>query len=225
VPSCPTCGSTSRDRQIAHLLSMALFGNPRTIPSMPTSQHIRGVGLSDSNRLATRLCQKFNYINTFFDRAPELDITEVPDDLCSTYDFLISSDVFEHVAPPIARAFVGARRLLKPGGVFLLTTPYSMGVSTREHFPELHEYSIIEDQNQKILVNRTSDGREQVYRDLVFHGGDGATLEMRIFSLSDIQQLLHEAGFTYVKIWEEQHLPHGVYQVEPWARPISAIAA
>ena len=57
-----------------------------------------------------------------------------------TYDFILSSDVFEHVAPPVERAFEEAFRLLKPNGFLCITVP-SVADDTVEYYPDLHEYS------------------------------------------------------------------------------------
>lgn len=224
VKSCSNCGSTGRDRQLAHLLSDALFNSSLAISEMPIRKDIRGLGLSDSQRLATRLQERFDYQNTFYDQEPRLDISCVPEDLAGLFDFVISSDVFEHVAPPVSHAFLGARRLLKPGGHLLLTVPWGTCEATMEHFPNLYDYRIEQENREYVLFNRTLDGREEVHRNLVFHGGQGATLEMRIFSLSDVCSQLEAASFSDIKVWREDYLPHGVYQKEPWARPISAVA-
>ena len=47
----------------------------------------------------------------------------IPAALASTCDFVISSDVLEHVAPPYERALSNLLRLLKPGGLLVLTVP------------------------------------------------------------------------------------------------------
>ena len=82
----------------------------------------------------------------------------------------------------MSRAFANARRLLKPHGIFIFSVPYSLDQETLEHFPDLHDYRLVEKDGAWRLENRTSDGRRQVFSDLVFHGGPGSTLEMRLFS-------------------------------------------
>ncbi len=98
-------------------------------------------------------------------------------------DFIISSDVFEHVVPPVSRAFENVWKMLKPGGVFVLTVPYGAQRETVEHFPELNEFSIVERDGSFVLRNKTRTGVLQEFNDLVFHGGPRTTLEMRVFSL------------------------------------------
>ena len=127
------------------------------------------------------------------------------------YDFVVSSDVFEHVAPPVSRAFENVFHLLKPGGFFLLTVPFRSGSDTVEHFPELHDYSLVEVDGSYRLVNRTRDGVEQVYDNLVFHGGEGTTLEMRIFGESALKEHLGSAGFQTVTSYGGDHGKYGIY--------------
>jgi SAM-dependent methyltransferase len=143
VPSCPSCGSTVRTRGIIHLLTTELFGKSIALPDLPQRPDIAGIGLSDSEGYASRLAKKLDYCNTFLLAEPRVDIAGVPPELSARYDFLIASDVFEHVAPPVSRAFVNARRLLKPGGVFVFSVPFSLAPDTAEHFPELHDYRLV----------------------------------------------------------------------------------
>jgi hypothetical protein len=61
-----------------------------------------------------------------------------------------------------------------------------------------------------VLVNRTVDGRAQEFADLVFHGGPGATLEMRVFALDDLIENFVAAGFESPRIYEEDMAAFGV---------------
>ena len=92
-------------------------------------------------------------------------------------------------------AFANVCRLLKPNGVFVLTVPYSLENHTLERFPELHEYTVTRLGQTTVLVNRTRAGLLQVFDNLIFHFGGGATLEMREFSERDLMTMLAEAGF------------------------------
>jgi len=209
--SCPVCGSTVRMRAIVHLLSRELYGESLTLPDFPVRPDIRGMGLSDWEGYAVPLAHKLNYINTHYQQEPRLDITDIDPALSGTLDFLISSDVFEHVAPPVSIAFANAAKLLKPGGVMIFTVPYFASGATKEHFPDLHEYEISQKGGRYVLVNVTEDGRKQLYEDLVFHGGEGFTLEMRMFSRSSLLDAFSEAGFNKVKIHHEPDFIHGIY--------------
>src|SRR6266699_2252236 len=106
--SCAACGSNVRLRALIYLLSKELFGEAFPLPAFPRLTRVKGLGLSDQLSYASRLSGKFDYTNTFYDRQPHLDITEPHPDRHGTFDFILSSDVFEHVAPPVERAFVEA---------------------------------------------------------------------------------------------------------------------
>jgi SAM-dependent methyltransferase len=199
VSSCPECKSTPRVRSVVHVLSNALFGRSLALPEFPDRPELKGIGLTDWG-YDRGLAGKVEYRNTFYDHEPRLDITDPPEELCGTLDFLISSDVFEHVPPPVERAFEGAFRLLKPGGVFVLTVPYLLEGKTLEHFPTLHDWEL----RDGVLFNRTADGREEVFEDVRFHGGEGLTVEMRIFSHADVIRQLREAGFVEIEDWRER---------------------
>jgi GT2 family glycosyltransferase len=221
-PSCYRCGSTVRMRSIVHVLSTELFGKSLALPNFPVDKDIRGVGLSDSSVFADRVAAKLGYVNTFYHQEPRLDITDVPDHMRGTLDFIVSSDVFEHVPPPVSRAFSNARRLLKPGGVLILTVPYSLQEQTIEHFPDLHDWKVIEREGHYELHNQRSDGSLSTYDDLVFHGGPGQTLEMRLFSLEGIRRECRAAGLEPARVRNDTNLAFGVYWREFWSLPIVA---
>ena len=194
IASCRTCGSTLRFRAIVNGLSIGLFNQQIALPDFPLRREIKGIGLSDSQLYAERLARKFSYKNTFFHAPPQLDIADVEGAPFAELDFLIASDVFEHVRPPVADAFRNARRLLRRGGVFVFSVPYVPG-STKEHFPNLHEYFIERRQDHFVLSNRTVDGQLEQFESLVFHGGPGTTLEMRLFGFDDLVRHFKEAAF------------------------------
>jgi SAM-dependent methyltransferase len=195
-----------------------------TIPQLPQRRDLVGIGLSDSENYARRLSDKLSYTNTFFHKEPRLDIAAAPEDLTRRFDFIIASDVFEHVAPPVSRAFVNARRLLKPHGVLIFSVPYSLDPETREHFPDLHDYRLVEVDGAWRLENRTADGRTQVFTDLTFHGGPGSTLEMRLFSRAGLIRDFAAAHFAGVRIADESCLAYGIIWPEPWSVPMVAYA-
>jgi SAM-dependent methyltransferase len=213
-------------RAVVGLLSRELFGRALAIDDFPRRKDIRGIGLSDWEEYARRLAARMDYTNTYYHREPRLDIAEVPEPLAGRYDFLIASDVFEHVAPPVSRAFQGARRLLKPGGLLILTVPYAIEVShTREHFPSLHQWSLRQEADGWVLENRRRDGTEERFTDLVFHGGAGTTLEMRLFSEASLLAELREAGFDDVRVATDPMPGIGVTWPVSWSLPVVARAA
>jgi SAM-dependent methyltransferase len=210
--NCPECHSSARTRAVIHALSVALFGRPMPISEFPELP-LKGMGLSDWG-YDWRLAEKFAYRNTFYEKEPRLDISDPPEDLWGTLDFLIASDVFEHIAPPVEKGFEGVYRLLKPGGVFVVTVPYLRDDSKPhlERFPSLAEWEVVDFRGSPILVNRTDAGWE-VFDDLIFHGGNGVVLEMRHFSHASLLGYLREAGFQDVTDWRDCF---------EWANPVSA---
>jgi len=221
--TCSGCGSNVRMRALIYLLSAELFGSARPLPEFPKDKKIKGFGLSDDLLYAIPLAEKVDYTNTFYDRKPYLDITEPHPDQYGTYDFILSSDVFEHVAPPVERAFAEAFRLLKPHGFMCITVPSSAAdEDTIEYYPNLHDYSIVELGGEHVLVNRKPDRSIETYRDLEFHGGIGATLVMRQFSQRDMAHQLRDAGFSEVTFQADPAERFGIVFEGPWGRPLVA---
>lgn len=219
---CADCGSTVRLRAMIRLLSLGLFHRALAIDDFPQRPDLIGWGLSDWHGYAERLVAKLGYTNTFFHRDPRVDIVSVPPEARGTLDFLIASDVFEHVPPPVSRAFEGARALLKPDGIFVFSVPFSIKIdATEEHFPDLHDYALVEENGRQLLRNRTRDGRKQVYDQLKFHGGDGATLEMRKFELEGLKAELAGAGFA-TTLHGEDATEWGVVWTQGWSVPMLA---
>jgi SAM-dependent methyltransferase len=220
--SCDSCASTLRYRGVIHALSVSLFGKCLAIQDFPERPDIVGWGMTDWEAYAARLSKKFSYANTFYHTQPFLDITAISESDIGTLDFLISSDVFEHVSPPIMTSFANARRLLKPHGIFVLTVPYVLEGETIEHFPNLHDFVISGEGDDRTLINTTRDGNRETFSGLVFHGGAGSTLEMRVFTKESLLSNLSAAGFSQVSIFADPCFEHGVYFWEKWSLPIVA---
>ena len=220
--SCAHCGSSVRTRAMIHLLSMALFDESLAIDEFPVSPRLRGIGLSDWPGYANRLPHKLGYVNSYYHQEPKLDITAVPPQRFETCDFLISTDVFEHVLAPVSAAFEGAYALLKPGGVMIFSVPFTnRGHETLEHFDALHDFEVIEDADAYRLVNRRADGRVDTYRGLKFHGGPGATLEMRLFCRESLLSELRRAGFQ-VEFFDYPVEHRGIIWQQSWSVPLLA---
>lgn len=171
------------------------------------------------------LAERLDYQNTYFHEEPKLDITEISDEMAGSCDFLITTEVFEHVLSPVQRAFDGARRLLKPGGVMVLTVPFDdRAPATKEHFPQLNDFSIVKEDGQPRLYNTLPDGQTEVFDDLVFHGGPGSTLEMRLFGLDALIGHCRQAGFAQVDVANDDVPERGIAWSHPWSVPILARA-
>ena len=223
APTCTGCRSNVRMRALIYLLSKSLFGEPRALPDFPVNRRVKGFGLSDDNCYALSQAKKVDYTNTYYDRDPYLDLTAAHPELYGTYDFILSSDVFEHVAPPVERAFDEACRLLKPDGFLCITVPSSAAeVDTVEHYPDLHVYSILELGGEYVMINRKKDKSMAIHQNLEFHGGIGATLVMREFSQRDLATKLSGVGFSAVDYLRESVDLFGIQLAGNWSLPLVA---
>jgi SAM-dependent methyltransferase len=222
---CSGCRSSLRFRAIVLALSRALFGMDLKLCDFPSLESVRGLGLSDSDIYAGRLKKHFNYTNTFFDREPSFDLTRPDEKEFGKYDFVICSDVLEHVPQPLDVALRTLAGLLKPAGVLVLTAPYTLAEGTLEHFAGLHETGLAEINGKTVLVNRDADGRYQVFDQLVFHGGHGSTLERRVFSEADLRARFIAAGFSSVRFDAAGNREFGVVYSGPCSLPIVASRA
>jgi SAM-dependent methyltransferase len=188
---------------------MELFGKSLVIADFPYRPDIVGIGLSDWEGYGDRLATKLGYTNTFFHKEPRLDITCVDPARKNEYDFVISSDVFEHVCQPVSRAFKNANNLLKPGGILILSVPYVDG-ETREHFPEIQQFSVEERNSSWFLIGVTPDGRTKEFTDLTFHGGPGTTVECRLFGEDSLRRDCVDAGFDPPRIYRQEAAQFGI---------------
>jgi SAM-dependent methyltransferase len=211
-----------RVRAVIALLSQELLGIPMTLVEFPVLKSIRGIGMSDNRELAEKLAEKLDYTNTFYHQPPQFDVTKPdPSDL-GRYDFILSTEVMEHVPPPVEDAFANLCRMLKPEGLLVMTTPYQPGETTIEHFPELHDFTLASLREKTVLVNRRRDGSMEIFDDLFFHGGPGATIEMRVFREESLRNNLLRAGFSSVHFSTENVPEFGIEHAETWSLPIVA---
>ena len=223
IASCYGCGSTVRMRSIVHVLSMELFGESHILKDFPENKNIKGVGMSDWDGYANPLASKLDYTNTYFHQEPMLDVTDISKDEFETLNFIISSDVYEHVLYPVSRAFENTKNLLKNDGVFVFTVPYTKeGDETVEHFGELNDFEITKQNGTYVLKDIDKSGNEKIYNNLVFHGGPGTTLEMRVFCEKSMLNELKSAGFSDVKIYSDNYMEYGIYCDVDWSLPVAA---
>jgi SAM-dependent methyltransferase len=222
---CHICGSNVRFRSLAAVLTQRLCGKIKVLASMDSRFDLRGTGMSDHECYAGRLAEKFNYTNTYFHRKPLLDVTKPSEQWIDSSDFIISSDVFEHVAPPVQTAFDNLYSMLKPGGLVVFSVPFSLENESREHFPHLFDYTVREIAGKWVLRNVRQDGTIEEFDNLVFHGGPGTTLEMRLFSLSALTKHFELAGFSEFQVHSEPEFEYGIFWPNPWSVTISAIRA
>ena len=221
-PATCACGSNVRLRALIHLLSDELFGESLALPEFPKLKSIRGLGMSDQQGYASLLAEKFDYTNTYYDREPRMDFTASHPELYGTYDFILSADVLEHIAPPVERALDEVCRLLKPRGFFGITVFCNPSDNLREHFPGLHTYRTVALGDSTVLINRRADGELEIHDQLVFHGGSGATLEMREFGITSLKQKLLGSGFCEVHLLTEDIPRFGIHFDSDVSQPLIA---
>lgn len=198
LPSCSACRSNVRFRWLVHRLSLELFGRSIPLPEFPSSKSIKGIGLTDPQPLAVVLAERFTYCNTFLTTEPRLDIRRDPSPL-GELDFLIASEVLEHVESPVAHAFANAARLLGPSGVLLLTVPWVWDGDASSAIPELHDWRLGCEEGRYVIINRRPDGQFERFWDMAFDGSPGPSFgrtrehftELHDWRLSDDGGELH----------------------------------
>ena len=221
VVSCSACGSTPRFRAVVSVLSQELFGTQLPLPDFPRRTDLVGLGMSDWAGYARPLARRLSYTNTFLDRSPRLDVTQPHPQFGGTFDFIVASEVFEHVVAPVEKAFANTLEMLKPGGFLLLTVPFTLGARNKEHYPDLFDYQLMDFNGEKVLVNRTATGRWEVFEKPVFHGGEGLTLEMRVFCRDGLVHSLMQAGFGDIRFVGGAP-EFGARWPEPYSLPVVA---
>ncbi len=221
-PASCSCGSNVRSRALIHLLSLELFGHSLILTEFPKLKSIRGLGMTDKECYASILKDKFDYTNTQYDREPRFDFTESHPKLAGMYDFILSADVLEHVAPPVERVLDEVHSLLKPCGFFGITIFCNPQDDMREHFPELRQYRTVPLGDSTVLINRRADGTLEISDDLIFHGGSGATLEMREFGATELRRKLAAAGFHEFEFLTDNLPEIGVLFDEDVSQPLIA---
>lgn len=212
--ACQHCGSNIRFRALMFALSHHLYGKPIPLSDFFPDKNIKAMGLSDARHYADKLAALFDYTNFFYHTEPFLDICNIEAMTAGSYDLLITSDVYEHVPPPRHVAYVNSHHLLKPDGLLLLTVPYTMLPKTAEHFPDLHQFGFVKDKKGMLLVNRRRDQTIEVFDELTWHGGEGSTLELRVFAETDLLQILADAGFKDITIWHDDIPAYGILQAQ-----------
>lgn len=103
---------------------------------------------------------------------PRLNIRFDPSPL-GELDFLIASEVFEHVEPPVADAFRNAAAFLKNTGVLLLTVPWVWGGAPESAIPELYDWKLDKEGTRWLVLNRKSNGEVERFYDMVWDGRPG----------------------------------------------------
>lgn len=211
-------GSWVRARAIINALldSMNLFP---ILAFLNPDKNIRGFGISDDARYANLLSEKFSFKNTFFHTEPRLDLMRFdPNFGDDIYDFCICTDVLEHVIGDWREALQNIYRYLKPGGILILSAPWSNSLQTTiEHYPSAIDYkSHFVDGVYDHTTISYNDGTTAAAPNPIFHGGPGNTLEMRFFALGEILSAAAKIGFSKFNTYDFNY-PHFGIVAEPEA--------
>jgi SAM-dependent methyltransferase len=211
IASCEGCGSTPRFRGLMMALSERLYRARQKMSDFPVNKGIRGLGMSEWDGYGSRLVEKFDFVNTHYHMEPKLDITQYSGVEYSDLDFVICTEVFEHIQRPLDVAFRNLYNLLKPGGSLIFSAPYVDAERTIEHYPDLCNFEILQFKGRQLVLNQTASGAYQVYDKPVFHGGPGTVLEMRVFCERDLVNGLRDAGFADLRVYYTPDLSLGYY--------------
>ena len=193
-PASCACGSNVRVRALIHLLSVELFGHSIVLADFPVMKSIRGLGMTDKACYADVLASKFDYKNTHYDREPRLDFTEHHPELIQSVRLYPFGGCDRACRRAVERTLEEPFSLLNARGILGMTIYCNPVDSMREHFPELNVYKVVQLGEKPVLINRRHDGGLEVTDDLIFHGGSGATLEMREFGITGLQSKLRKTG-------------------------------
>jgi SAM-dependent methyltransferase len=203
---CSNCGSNVRFRAIWYLLKKYVFQI-----NIDKPEKIVGIGLSDADLYANKLSKMLSYKNTYFHQKPFLDITDSWSAAKYTdLDFVICSDVLEHVDAPVANAFKNLSRMVKESGYLIFSVPYvtdAISQQTIEHFVQHKESRVAFEDGREYLIT----DKDIAYANLCWHGGPGSVLERRVFAEAAVRQHLAENGFVIQEVGDgiaEQGIIH-----------------
>jgi hypothetical protein len=154
---------------------MELFGGSIPLPQFPLNKSVAGLGLTDCHSISSILEQRLAYRNTYLHQEPRFDLTCDPSPV-GPLDFLIASEVLEHVEPPVGRAFRQAAAILKPSGFVLLTVPWIFDGRPQGELPELHDWKFSWQDDSWMIVNRRPNGETEFFPRIAVDGGPGVCL-------------------------------------------------
>lgn len=204
---CSVCSSVWRTRAVGHCVSIGVGKVGVPLHNLDPDWSLRGLGIGDSVDLASSLSTKFNYTNTHLNDFPKLDLTAIAEELNGYFDFVVCSEILEHVLPPVDLALQNLFRLLKPGGFTVISVPllrvtnrvyvsnngdldFAASVNTIEYYPDLTSCKMIRGEfhwetNQGKFIDHNPE----------LHGGGDDVIAFRLWSLMDLQARLKLLGF------------------------------
>ena len=192
--NCRSCGSTWRARSVT-LNLLAGLGYPIVrFDSIKSDWSRIGLGISDDINVASRVATKFFYSNSYYDVFPLLDIRKVPSVAKRAFEFVICSDVLEHIDTGLDFAVEGIASMLKPNGFAVISVPILVDQANLEFYPNLSTFEIL---NGEVHWTDTN-GEKMVDTNPEFHGGRGQNLAFRQFTDDSITSTLLNNGFSKI---------------------------
>ncbi|HLX12452.1 MAG TPA: class I SAM-dependent methyltransferase, partial [Bacteroidota bacterium] len=181
---CTNCSSSSRLRAIVYVIGAQFSLNDQPLVAWKPMKNVRILESSGRGPYPPMLKERFDYYNTEYNPNSELmrkPFTEYADFMnlaydADTFDIVIASDVFEHVRED-EKGFREIFRVLKPGGIFILTVPYH------------HEWPQTE-------IRVKIEGDKEIHLlPPEYHGGGGQTLAYRTYG-RDLMTRLRSFGYS-----------------------------
>lgn len=188
---CRKCKSTWRARAVALAVLHGLGYESKKFQAIAPDWSRIGLGISDDITLSSKLSTKFSYSNSYFDTYPYLDIREIPFRAKNQFEFVVCSDVLEHIDIDLPSAISGLRSLLKVNGFLVASVPIIKDAKHKDFYPSMQTFTIIDDS-----VHWTDgQGGGHIDHNPEFHGGRGQNLAFRQFSNESFSSALNQAGF------------------------------
>jgi hypothetical protein len=169
------------------------MGSVASVAAAPKDWSRIGIGLDEHESIFATFPTRWRFINTHLEGFPRLDLRSLEPTQRGSAEFVICSDVLEHVLPPASDAAVGLRELLKPQGFAVVSVPTgAFEGETKEWYPDLAKINALS-RDEFEWVDGDGDLRRDTHP--TFHGGTGLTLEFRVFTDASIRALLESVGF------------------------------
>jgi hypothetical protein len=209
----------SRNRALWYILSHYLFGKLVILNNVPQNKAIRGLGINDSN-YSKYLSMAFDYKNykifnkrsfstmTETETNTMIDLYNVNFYIHNNYNFITCTEIMSHLSPypGLNIVFKNLHTMLRPGGVLILSTPYSFDGRYIERHPSLYKYEIVSkaentgtlktDEPQWCIKNIRADGANEIINSpIIYNRDDPSSIEMRKLNYAELNHLLVEAGF------------------------------
>ncbi len=181
---CSNCSASSRHRAVIYVLGKCLGTSSVPLAAWPSRKEIRMLESSGRGSYPMMLKEKFEYFNTEY--RTQASLIQQPSSRYADFqklafsdehfDYVIATDVFEHIRED-EKAFSEVYRVLKKNGTFILTVPYN------------HEW-------ETTLVRVKTEGDKDVFLlPPEYHGGGGQTLAYRTYG-RDLLDRLKQHGFS-----------------------------